>query len=68
MSRTILALVVLSVLGGCQDSQTPQTTAERCSTLDMEIAAAQENDSIQQDAKVEMISGYQQEKAELNCP
>jgi len=68
MSRTLLALVVLALLGGCQDSQAPETTAEKCSMLDMEIAAAQENDTIQQDAKVEMISGYQQEKADLNCP
>lgn len=68
MSRTTLALVVLLFLGGCQGSEAPQTTAEKCSSLDMEIAATQENDSIEQDAKVEMISGYQQEKAELNCP
>jgi ABC-type glycerol-3-phosphate transport system substrate-binding protein len=68
MSRTTLALVVLLVLGGCQGSETPQTTAEKCSSLDMEIATTQENDSIEQDAKDEMISGYQQEKADLNCP
>ena len=67
MRRTTLALIVLTGLGGCQDSGTPPTTAERCDTLDMQIAAAEENDSLEQDAKLEMIAGLRQEKAALNC-
>ncbi len=67
MFRTTLALIGLLVLGGCQGSGTPQTTAERCSNLDMEIAATQENDGLQQDAKVQMLEGLEQQKAELNC-
>jgi len=46
----------------------PQTTAERCSNLDMEIAATQENDGLQQGAKVQMLEGLEQQKAELSCP
>ena len=68
MIRTTLALFVLSVLVGCQGSEKPQSTAERCSTLDMQIAATQENNSLQEDAKAQMIDGYEQEKGELNCP
>ncbi len=67
MFRTTLALFGLLVLSGCQDSGTPQTTAERCSNLDMEIAATQENDGLQQGAKVQMLEGLEQQKAELNC-
>lgn len=68
MIRTALALISLLVLGCCQGSGTPQTTAERCSTLDMEIATTQENDSIQAEAKAQMLEGFEQQKAELNCP
>ena len=68
MLRTKLALVVLIALGGCQDSGKPPTTAERCSTIDMQIAAAEENDQLQQGAKVEMIESLKQEKIGLNCP
>ncbi len=68
MFRTTLALFGLLVLSGCQDSGTPQTTAERCSNLDMEIAATQENDDLQQGAKVQMLEGLEQQKAELSCP
>ena len=68
MFRTKLALIVLIALGGCQASGPPPTTAERCGNLDMEIAATQENDSLQQDAKIEMIEGLEQEKAALDCP
>ena len=68
MFRTTLAVFVLLVLSGCQDSGTPQTTAERCSNLDMEIAATQENDGLQQGAKVQMLEGLEQQKAELSCP
>ena len=67
MFRTTLALFGLLVLSGCQDSGTPQTTAERCSNLDMEIAATQENDGLQQGAKVQMLEVLEQQKAELNC-
>ena len=68
MLRTTLALFGLLLLSGCQDSGTPQTTAEKCSTLDMEIATTQENDGLQQGAKVQMLEGLEQQKAELNCP
>jgi hypothetical protein len=34
----------------------------------MEIATTQENDGIQQGAKVQMLDGLQRQKAELNCP
>ena len=68
MFRTTLALIGLLILGGCQGSGTPQTTAERCSNLDMEIAATQENDGLQQGAKVQMLEGLEQQKAELSCP
>ena len=68
MFRTTLALFGLLVLSGCQDSGMPQTTAERCGNLDMEIAATQENDGLQQGAKVQMLEGFEQQKAELNCP
>jgi hypothetical protein len=34
----------------------------------MQIATTQENDAIQQDAKNQMIEGFEQQKAELNCP
>jgi hypothetical protein len=68
MFRTTLALFGLLVLSGCQDTGTPQTTAERCGNLDMEIAATQENDGLQQGAKVQMLEGFEQQKAELNCP
>ena len=67
MFRTTLALIGLLVLGGCQGSGTPQTTAERCSNLDMEIAATQENDGLQQGAKVQMLEGLEQQKVELSC-
>jgi hypothetical protein len=67
MFRTTLVLFGLLVLGGCQGSGTPQTTAERCSNLDMEIAATQENDGLQQGAKVQMLEVLEQQKAELNC-
>ncbi len=67
MFRTTLALIGLLILGGCQGSGTPQTTAEKCSNLDMEIAATQENDGLQQGAKVQMLEGLEQQKAELNC-
>ena len=68
MFRTILALFGLMVFSGCQDSGKPPTAAERCSTLDMQIATTQENDSLQQDAKNQMIAGFEQQKAELDCP
>lgn len=68
MIRTVLALVGLLVLGGCQGSGTPQTTAERCSTLDMQIETTEENDSIQAEAKAQMLEGIEQQKAELDCP
>ena len=68
MFRTTLALFGLLVLSGCQDSGMPQTTAERCSNLDMEIAGTQENDDLQQGAKVQMLEGLEQQKAELSCP
>jgi hypothetical protein len=68
MFRTTRALIVLAVLGGCQGSGAPQTTAEKCSVLDMQIATTQENDSLEPDAKVEMVDGLEQQKAELNCP
>jgi len=68
MFRTTLALFGLLVLSGCQDSGMPQTTGERCSNLDMEIAATQENDGLQQGAKVQMLEGLEQQKAELSCP
>lgn len=68
MCRTMLALLGLLVLSACQGSGMPQTTAEKCSDLDMEIAATQENDSLEQDAKDEMIDGFQQQKSDLNCP
>jgi len=67
MVRTTVALFVLAVLGGCQGAETAQTRAERCATLDMQIAATEENDSIPQESKDEMIAGYAQEKAELDC-
>ncbi len=68
MFRTTLALFGLLVLSGCQDSGKPQTTAERCSTLDMEIATTQENDGLQQSAKIQMLEGLERQKAELSCP
>jgi hypothetical protein len=34
----------------------------------MEIATAQENDGLQQSAKIQMLEGFEQQKAELNCP
>jgi len=68
MFRTTLVLIALIALGGCQDSGKPPTTAERCGNIDMQIAATEENDSLEQDAKVEMIESLRQEKAELNCP
>jgi hypothetical protein len=34
----------------------------------MEIAATQENDDLQQGAKVQMLEGLEQQKAELSCP
>ena len=68
MFRNTLVLLGLLVLSGCQDSGMPQTTAERCSNLDMEIAATQENDGLQQGAKVQMLEGLEQQKAELSCP
>ncbi len=68
MFRTTLALFGLLVLSGCQGSGTPQTTVERCSTLDMEIATTQENDGLQQGAKIQMLEGLEQQRAELNCP
>lgn len=68
MSRTAVALVGLLVLGGCQGSGTPQTTAEKCSTLDMEIVTTQENDGLQQASKVQMIEGFERQKEELGCP
>ena len=45
--RITVALLALLVLGGCQDSAQPQTTAEKYSSRDMEIATTQENDSSQ---------------------
>lgn len=54
--------------GDCQGSGTPQTTAEKCGTLDMQIAATQENGGIQQDAKLEMIDGSVRQQEELGCP
>lgn len=68
MFRNTLVPLGLLVLSGCQDSGTPQTTAERCSTLDMEITATQENDGLQQSAKAQMLEGLEQQKAELSCP
>jgi hypothetical protein len=68
MHRILLILFGLLILGACQNQEGPQTTAERCSDLAMEISAAQENDSLQQDAKDEMIGGLEQQRAELNCP
>ncbi len=68
MFRTTLALFGLLVLSGCQDSGMPQTTAERCGNLDMEIAATQENDDLQQGSKVQVLEGLEQQKAELSCP
>lgn len=68
MFRIALALFGLLVLSGCQDPGTPQTPGEKCSSIDMQIAAAQENDSLQADAKAQMIEGLVQEKAALNCP
>lgn len=68
MLRTKLVVVFLMALGGCQDSGKPPTTAERCSTIDMQIVTTQEDDQLQQGAKVEMIESLQQEKAGLNCP
>ena len=68
MRRTARALVGLLVLGGCQGSGTPQTTAEKCSTLDMEIATTDENDGIPQESKVQMIEGFERQKEELGCP
>ena len=68
MLRTTLALFGLLLLSGCQHPGTPQTTAEKCSTLDMEIVTTQENDGLQQGAKVQMLEGLEQQKAELNCP
>jgi hypothetical protein len=37
-------------------------------TLDMEIATTQENDGLQQGAKIQMLEGLEQQRAELNCP
>ena len=68
MTRATVALLGLAVLCGCQESGAPPTTAERCGNLDMEIATAQENDALQQDAKLELIEGLEREKSELNCP
>ena len=68
MSRTAVALVGLLVLGGCQGSGTPQTTAEKCSTLEMEIVTTEENDGIPQESKVQMIEGFERQKEELGCP
>ena len=64
---TVLFLVLLG-LGGCQGTETPPSTADRCAELEMQISATQDNDSLQQDAKDDMIMGFEQEKAELNCP
>jgi predicted component of type VI protein secretion system len=68
MFRTTVALFVLLILSGCQSSEPPQTTAEKCSNIDMQISTTQENDTIEDDAKAEMIDGFVQEKADLNCP
>lgn len=68
MIRTVPALIGLLLLGGCQGSGEPPTTAQRCSNLDMQIATTQENDGIQQDAKLQMIDGFVQQKEELGCP
>ena len=68
MSRTAVALVGLLVLGGCQGSGEPQTTAEKCSTLDMQIVTTDENEGIPQESKVQMIEGFVRQKEELGCP
>ena len=68
MLRATIAVFGLAVLCGCQASQTPPTTAERCSDIDMQIATTQENDTLEQDAKLELLDNLVQEKAELNCP
>lgn len=67
MVRPTVALFVLAILGGCQGSDQAQTRAERCATLDMQISATEENGSIPQESKDEMIASYAQEKAELGC-
>ena len=68
MFRTSVALLALLTLSGCQGSETPESRADRCAELDLQISAAQENDSLEQDVKDEMIAAYEQEKAELYCP
>lgn len=68
MSRFTLPLVGLVLLGGCQGSGEPQTTAEKCSTLEMEIATTEENEAIPEASKVEMIEGFERQRQELGCP
>jgi hypothetical protein len=34
----------------------------------MEIATTQENDGLQQSAKIQMLEGLERQKAELSCP
>lgn len=68
MSRTAVVLVGFLILGGCQGSGTPQTTAEKCSNLEMEIVTTDENDGIPQESKVQMIEGFERQKEELGCP
>jgi hypothetical protein len=68
MIRTTVVLFVLIALCACQGSETPQSRADRCAELDLQISSTQGNDSLEQDAKDEMISAYEQEKAELYCP
>ena len=68
MGRSARALVALLVLGGCQGSGEPQTTAEKCSTLDMQIVTTDENEGIPQESKVQMIEGFERQKEELGCP
>lgn len=68
MSRSAVVLVGFLVLGGCQGSGTPQTTAEKCSNLEMEIVTTDENDGIPQESKVQMIEGFERQKEELGCP
>ena len=68
MKWSALALVGLVILGGCQGSGEPQTTAEKCSTLEMEIVTTDENEATPQASKVEMIEGLERQKEELGCP
>ncbi len=68
MIRITLTLIGLLVLGACQGSGEPQTTAEKCSTLEMQIVTADENDAIPEDSKAQMIEGFERQKEELGCP